>query len=85
MMACTRTTGAALCEGGPLSIRLPALECKRLWKAWKLWIPAQICPWKLSHPYADSSECLNDSTVRARSLLANRAATGFISRIAPKS
>ena len=35
--------------------------------------------------YPDSSERLNDSTVRARSLLANRAATGFINRITPKS
>ena len=35
--------------------------------------------------YPDSSERLNDSTVRVRSLLANRAATGFINRIMPKS
>ena len=35
--------------------------------------------------YSDSSERLNDLTVRARSLLASRAATGFISRITPKS
>ena len=35
--------------------------------------------------YSDSSDRFNASTVRARSLLASRAATGFISRIAPKS
>ena len=35
--------------------------------------------------YPDSSERLNDLTVRDRSLLANSAATGFINRINPKS
>ena len=35
--------------------------------------------------YPDSSERLNDLTVRVRSLLANSAATGFINRIKPKS
>jgi hypothetical protein len=35
--------------------------------------------------YRDSSERLNDLTVRVRSLLANSAATGFIKRIKPKS
>ena len=34
--------------------------------------------------YPDSSERLNDLTVRVRSLLANSAATGFINRIKPK-
>jgi len=34
---------------------------------------------------SDSSDRLNDSTVRHRSLLANSAATGFINRIKPKS
>ena len=33
----------------------------------------------------DSSERLNDLTVRVRSLLANSAATGFINRMKPKS
>jgi len=35
--------------------------------------------------YPDSSERLNDLTVRVRSLLAISAATGFINRITPKS
>jgi hypothetical protein len=39
---------------------------------------------RLSGVYPDSSERLNDSTVRVRSLLANSAATGFINRITPK-
>ena len=34
--------------------------------------------------YFDSSERLNDLMVRARSLLASSAATGFINRIKPK-
>ena len=35
--------------------------------------------------YPDSSDRLNDSRVRVRSLLANSVATGFINRIRPKS
>jgi hypothetical protein len=42
----------------------------------------RVCVWKTV--YRDSSERLNDSMVRARSLLANSAATGFINRIKPK-
>ena len=40
---------------------------------------------RLLRVYPDSSERLNDLTVRVRSLLANSAATGFINRIKPKS
>jgi hypothetical protein len=39
---------------------------------------------RLLRVYPDSSERLNDLTVRVRSLLANSAATGFINRIKPK-
>ena len=40
---------------------------------------------RLLRVYPDSSERLNDLTVRVRSLLAKSAATGFINRIKPKS
>jgi hypothetical protein len=40
---------------------------------------------RLLRVYPDSSERLNDLTVRVRSLLANSSATGFINRIKPKS
>ena len=40
---------------------------------------------RLLRVYPDSSERLNDLTVRVRSLLANSAANGFINRIKPKS
>jgi hypothetical protein len=62
--------------------------------AWETGVDGHVCSGaeeirllrsrEMRQSYPDSSERLNDLTVRVRSLLANSAATGFINRIKPK-
>jgi hypothetical protein len=63
-------------------------------RTWETGVGGQVCSGteeirllrsrETRQSYPDSSERLNDLTVRVRSLLANSAATGFINRIKPK-
>jgi hypothetical protein len=70
------TTEVSLVLGGHCNITGAADAFTPAWRA-------RVA--RLLRVYPDSSDRLNDLTVRVRSLLANRAATGFINRIKPKS